>query len=75
MSEAPRRKSRWKRRLLVFVLLAAGIFVYSLQFHPEREDWPGQRAQLAQRKVAQHAPRIFDAGNAAIIENLCNNRT
>jgi hypothetical protein len=58
MSEAPRRKSRWKRRLLVFTLFVAAAFVYSLQFHPEREDWPGQRAQLAKRSVAAHPARI-----------------
>jgi len=61
MSETRRRKSRWKRRLLVLALIAAATFAYSLQFHAEQEDWPGQRAQLAQRSIAQRPPRI-DSG-------------
>src|SRR5688500_3975230 len=61
--EPIRRKSRWRRRLIVPLviaplLLAAGLFAYSLQFHPEREDVPGQRAQLAQGERAAQAPRI-----------------
>jgi len=60
-AEAPRRKSRWKRRLLTLAVIALALFVYSLQFHPEREDWPGQRAQLAKRQVAAPPARIDDA--------------
>ena len=58
MTDTPRRKSRWLRRLLVLVVLALAAWVYSLQFHPEREDWPGQRQQLAQRKVVAAPARI-----------------
>ena len=54
----PRRRSRWKRRLLVLSLFAAGLFAYSLQFHPEREDVEGQRALLAKRERAVQTPRI-----------------
>ena len=61
MSETSPRKSRWKRRLLVLALLAGGVFVYSLQFHPEREDWPGQRAKLVQRQVPARPARIDPA--------------
>jgi Zn-dependent M28 family amino/carboxypeptidase len=54
----PKRKSRWRRRLLTLVVLAAGLFLYSLQFHPEREDVAGQRASLAKRAPAGHPARI-----------------
>jgi len=54
----PRRKSRWPRRLLVLTAFIAATFVYSLQFHPEGEDWPGQRAQLAKRSVDSSQQRI-----------------
>jgi hypothetical protein len=37
---------------------AGGCSLYSLQFHPEREDWAGQRAQLAQRKRPPRPARI-----------------
>jgi hypothetical protein len=58
--ERPRRKSRWRRRLLVLLVVAGSAFVYSLQFHPENEDWDGQRALLAKRGHAP-APRHVDA--------------
>jgi len=61
MSDTPPRKSRWKRRLLVFTLFLAAAWVYSLQFHPEQEDWAGQRAELAQRSVVTSRPRIDSA--------------
>ena len=61
MTEAPRRKSRWKRRLITLVVIVAGLFAYSLQFHPEREDWAGQRAKLAQRQLAPAPARIDQA--------------
>ena len=61
MTEAPRRKARWKRRLLMLALIAGALFVYSLQFHPKREDWPGQRAKLAQRQVQAPPARIDKA--------------
>jgi len=62
MSEqTPRRKSRWKRRLITLAVLAAAAYAYSLQFHPEREDWAGQRKQLAQRQVAPTPARIDGA--------------
>jgi hypothetical protein len=61
MSDRPPRKSRWKRRLLVFLVFIVAVFVYSLQFHPEREDWPGQRATLAKREVATAPSRIDNA--------------
>jgi Zn-dependent M28 family amino/carboxypeptidase len=63
----PRRKSRWRRRLLTLCVLAAGLFLYSLQFHPEREDVAGQRASLAQRARAEHPARI-DA--AALLQDV-----
>ena len=61
MTEAPPRKSRWKRRLITLALVAGGLFAYSLQFHPEREDWGGQRAKLAQRQVTTPPARIDKA--------------
>lgn len=62
MSELPPiRKSRWKRRLVVLALIVAGLFVYSLRFHPEREGWKGQRAALAGRAVPVRPPRIDHA--------------
>jgi Zn-dependent M28 family amino/carboxypeptidase len=60
MSEAPPRKRRWLRRLITLAVIAIGVFVYSLQFHPEREDWAGQRAKLAHRQVPA-APARVDA--------------
>jgi Zn-dependent M28 family amino/carboxypeptidase len=54
----PRRKSRWRRRLLVFATLALATFVYSRQFHPEGEDWSGQRALLAHRAKAAGPARV-----------------
>jgi hypothetical protein len=37
------------------------VFVYSLHFHPDREDWDGQRASLAHRGVMVRPPRIDSA--------------
>jgi hypothetical protein len=56
----PRRKSRWPRRLLVLFVLAVAAFVYSRQFHPQDEDWDGQRALLANREQVE-APWRVDA--------------
>jgi len=56
----PRRKSRWRRRLLTLVVVAVGLFVYSRQFHPQDEDWNGQRALLAKRERIG-APSRVDA--------------
>ena len=60
-----RRKSGWKARLrrvaIAATLIAVGLFVYGLRFHPEREDVPGQRAQLAKRERVASAPRIDSA--------------
>ena len=58
MTETPRRPSRWQRRLAVLAVVAVALFAYSLFFHPEREDWQGQRAKLAQRQVSTAPPRI-----------------
>jgi hypothetical protein len=60
MTEAPPppRKSRWKRRLATIALIGLALFVYSSWFHPEREDWAGQRAQLAHRQLPLPAGRI-----------------
>ena len=70
--EPIRRKSRWRRRLVVPLLVALGLFAYSLQFHPEREDVPGQRAQLAQRERAPptSTPRIDAARVLADVQAL-----
>jgi hypothetical protein len=54
----PRRKSRWRRRLLVIATLALAAFVYSLQFHPQDEDWTGQRTLLAHRARSTAPVRI-----------------
>jgi hypothetical protein len=72
MTETPRRKPRWKRRLLVLALIAGGLFVYSLQFHPEREDWAGQRAQLANRHVASTRARINGAQVLGDVKTLAS---
>jgi hypothetical protein len=72
MTEAPRRKPRWKRRLIILAVIAAGLFVYSLQFHPEREDWAGQRAQLANRHVASTRARINGAQVLADVKTLAS---
>jgi hypothetical protein len=72
MSEAPRRKSRWKRRLLILALIAGGLFVYSLQFHPEREDWQGQRARLAQREAVAPPARIDSAQVLGDVKTLAS---
>ena len=57
-----RRKKGWKARLkriaIAFGLVAICLTVYSLRFHPEREDVEGQRAQLAKRERVATAPRI-----------------
>jgi hypothetical protein len=58
---APRRKSRWLRRLLVLVTLALAAYLYSLQFHPQDEDWAGQRALLAHRAKPAAPARIDPA--------------
>ena len=58
----PRRKSRWLRRLLTLLVVAGGLFAYSRQFHPQDEDWDGQRAQLGQRERIE-APLRVDAGS------------
>lgn len=57
-----RRKSRWRRRLLVWLLIALGAFVYSRQFHPQDEDWAGQRAALAKRERAPAPARVDATG-------------
>jgi hypothetical protein len=53
------RPSKWRRRLIILALVAVGLFAYSLNFHPEREDWEGQRQRLAQRHLVTTAPRIL----------------
>ena len=62
-----RRKSHWPRRLLVLFVLAISAFVYSRQFHPQDEDWEGQRALLARREKAQ-VPWRVDA--PALLEDV-----
>jgi len=54
----PRKRSRWPFRFMLFFLIAAGLFVYSRQFHPELEDVPGQRALLANRTKVDKPFRI-----------------
>jgi hypothetical protein len=60
-----RRKKGWKARLkriaIAAALVAIGLTVYGSRFHPEQEDLPGQRAQLAKRERVATTPRI-DAG-------------
>ena len=70
MTAAPPRKPRWKRRLLILALIVAGLFVYSLQFHPEYEDWDGQRAKLAKRSLSIRPPRIDTAQVLGDVRNL-----
>jgi len=53
------RPSRWPRRLFVLAAIAVGLFIYSLQFHPEREDWDAQRRFLAQRNVVTPPSRVY----------------
>jgi hypothetical protein len=72
MTEKPPRKSRWKRRLLTFAAVVLALFVYSLQFHPEREDWAGQRAQLAQRKPPPREARIDAAQVLGDVKTLAS---
>ena len=55
----PPRPSRWPRRFFILAVLAALVFAYSLGFHPEREDWPGQRSELAGRTLVT-PPARFD---------------
>jgi hypothetical protein len=55
-----RRRSRWLRRLAVLLVLAATALAYSRRFHPQDEDWSGQRALLAGRERAS-APARIDA--------------
>lgn len=56
-----RSKTAWKIRLLVVVSLAIGLFVYSRQFHPERENIAGQRVELAKRQAVVEPSRIIRA--------------
>jgi hypothetical protein len=56
--ETPRRKPRWRRRLVTLFVIAIALFIYSRQFHPEREDVAGQRAMLANRDKADRPWRI-----------------
>src|SRR5687767_6835501 len=65
-----RRKSRWPRRLLVLLVLVLAGFFYARQFHPELEDVPGQRAQLAQRAPVERPLRIDAAGVLADVRAL-----
>jgi hypothetical protein len=71
-AEVPRRKSRCKRPLLTLVVISIELFVYSLQFHPEREDWQGQRAQLAHRQVAATPARIDGAQVLGDVKTLAS---
>jgi len=57
----PPPPSRWPRRLAILAVLAIVAFVYSLQYHPEREDWAGQRAKLANRHLGTPPSRIVPA--------------
>ena len=63
----PRRRARWLRRLAVLLVLATAAFVYSRQFHPQDEDWAGQRAMLAGRERVA-APSRIDA--AAVLRDV-----
>jgi hypothetical protein len=59
---ARRRKTSWTRRLLrllvILALLAAGLWLYSTRFHPEREAVPAQRAELANRRIDPTLARV-----------------
>jgi hypothetical protein len=71
-AESPRRKLRWKRRLVALAVILVGLFVYSLFFHPEREDWAGQRAKLAQRHVLIKPARAQAAQVLADVQALAS---
>ena len=53
-----RPRLTWRTRLLVLLAIALLAWIYSLQFHPAREDAPGQRAALANRVRATQPPRV-----------------
>lgn len=59
-----RRKKGWKARLQRFLIIASlmalGLGIYGMRFHPEAEDVEGQRAQLAGRERVAAMPRIDD---------------
>lgn len=71
---ARRRKTSWSRRLLcmpvVFALMAAGLWIYSTRFHPEREQVPQQRAELGARKVEPTLGRVEAATLFADLQAL-----
>lgn len=56
------RRTPWSRRLLrllvVIALLAAGLWIYGTRFHPERENVPAQRTELAARRVEPELARV-----------------
>ena len=53
-----RGKRGWKIRGLILLAIATGLFIYSLQFHPEAEDVAGQRALLAKRNRVDLPARV-----------------
>ena len=69
-----RRKQGWKARLkrivIAATLVAVGLTVYGLRFHPEQEDVEGQRAQLAKRERVATTPRIDAAALMADLKVL-----
>jgi hypothetical protein len=75
-----RRKPSWPRRLLrlalallvLAALLAAGLWLYGSRFHPEREDVPGQRAELATRRVQPQLARVDGAQLVADLKTLAD---
>jgi hypothetical protein len=68
----PPRPSPWRRRLTIVFLVLAALFAYSLQFHPEREDWDGQRTRLAHRSVTVMPQRIDSAQVLGDVRSLAS---
>jgi hypothetical protein len=65
-----RGKHPWRIRLGIAVAIAAGLWAYAQQFHPEREDVAGQRALLATRARASTPPRVDAARLLADVQAL-----
>ena len=69
-----RRKTSWSRRLLrllvVLALVAAALAIYASRFHPEAEDVPGQRAELADRAREPALGRVDPASLVADLKTL-----
>lgn len=67
-----RPRLTWRTRLLVLLAIGLLAWVYSLQFNPEREDAPGQRAALANRVRATLPPRVDAAALLGDVKALAD---